>query len=171
MVIIKSIVNYHQESNKSDKQVPIPPWDKPSPKERPPPSTSHIDYLSNKFTSDIPQEVDLTIAVFFLRLNSNNSLTGVVPKSICNATFLQVLDLSNNKLNDTIPECLIETSNPLGVLNLRRSNFIGIIPDRFQTSCGLRTGSKRQSTSGKDSRICGQLYSFRSFERWERPDK
>ncbi|KAJ8898990.1 hypothetical protein K2173_008492 [Erythroxylum novogranatense] len=103
----------------------------------PPPSAAYIDYSSNKFNSDIPQEVDLSAALFFSA--SNNSLTGAVPKSICNATFLQVLDLSNNKLNGTIPECLIERSNTLRVLNLRRNNFSGSIPDSFQDSCGLKT--------------------------------
>ncbi|KAJ8898965.1 hypothetical protein K2173_008466 [Erythroxylum novogranatense] len=101
----------------------------------PPPSAVYIDYSSNKFNSDIPQEVDLSAAVFFSA--SNNSLTGAVPKSICNATSLQALHLSSNKLNGTIPECLIETN--LRVLNLGRNNFIGSIPNRFQDSCGLRT--------------------------------
>ncbi|CAN1134279.1 Receptor like protein 22 [Linum perenne] len=71
---------------------------------------------------------------------SNNSLTGAIPTSICTAAFLGVLDLSNNKLNDTIPNCLMENiNNTLAVLNLRDNKLSGNIPDRFQESCSLET--------------------------------
>ncbi|KAJ8898943.1 hypothetical protein K2173_008441 [Erythroxylum novogranatense] len=103
----------------------------------PPPSAAYIDYSSNKFNSDIPQEVDLSAALFFSA--SNNSLTGAVPKSICNATFLQVLDLSNNKLNGTIPRCIIQMRESLRVLNLRRNSLTGSIPDELRGSCEFRT--------------------------------
>ncbi|CAN1134281.1 Receptor-like protein 43 [Linum perenne] len=80
----------------------------------------------------------LSLANFFSL--SNNSLTGAIPTSICTAAFLGVLDLSNNKLNDTIPNCLMENiNNTLAVLNLRDNKLSGNIPDRFQESCSLET--------------------------------
>ncbi|KAJ8898949.1 hypothetical protein K2173_008449 [Erythroxylum novogranatense] len=103
----------------------------------PPPSAVYVDYSSNKFTSHLPQEVDLSAAIFFSA--SNNSLTGGVPESMCSAISLQVLDLSNNKLNGTIPRCIIQMRETLGVLNLRRNSLTGSIPDELRGSCELRT--------------------------------
>ncbi|KAF3448933.1 hypothetical protein FNV43_RR09651 [Rhamnella rubrinervis] len=57
--------------------------------------------------------------------------------SICNASYLQVLDLSNNRLSGRIPECL--STMTLGVLNLQRNNFSGSVPDAFQDNCALQT--------------------------------
>ncbi|OAY43746.1 receptor like protein 27 [Manihot esculenta] len=104
-----------------------------------PPFSTYVDYSSNNFTSVIPDNfgTNLSVAIFFSL--SNNSLTGVIPESICNATSLQVLDLSDNGLNGRIPSCLIERSKNLGVLNLRRNNFRGNIPDNFPANCNLKT--------------------------------
>ncbi|KAF3448108.1 hypothetical protein FNV43_RR08818 [Rhamnella rubrinervis] len=66
-----------------------------------------------------------------------NSLTGVLPHSICNVSCLQVLDLSDNRRSGRIPECL--STMTLGVLNLQRNNFSGSIPDAFQDNCVLQT--------------------------------
>ncbi|KAL6336591.1 hypothetical protein AAG906_025596 [Vitis piasezkii] len=54
---------------------------------------------------------------------SHNKLSINVDESICNATFLQVLDLSDNALSGGIPSCLIE-NEALAVLNLRRNMTI-----------------------------------------------
>ncbi|OAY43747.1 receptor-like protein 7 [Manihot esculenta] len=105
-----------------------------------PPFATYVDYSSNNFTSVIPDNfgTNLSSMAIFLSL-SNNSLTGVIPESICNATFLQVLDLSDNGLNGRIPSCLIERSKNLGVLNLRKNNFGGNIQDNFPANCHLKT--------------------------------
>lgn len=62
---------------------------------------------------------------------------GVIPESICNASYLVVLDLSNNMLNGRMPPCMLV----LGTLwvNLRRNNFSGSIPDAFPVTCNLQT--------------------------------
>ncbi|KAL5990936.1 hypothetical protein ACLOJK_011841 [Asimina triloba] len=62
-----------------------------------------------------------------------------VPMSICNSTFLQVLDLSDNLFSGQVPPCLGETSNVLSVLNLRRNNFSGSLPQTFKEGCSLTT--------------------------------
>ncbi|CAN1134285.1 Receptor-like protein 49 [Linum perenne] len=101
---------------------------------------AYVDYSRNFFNGSIPAEISnyLSLANFFSL--SNNSLTGAIPTSICTAAFLGVLDLSNNKLNDTIPNCLMENiNNTLAVLNLRDNKLSGNIPDRFQESCSLET--------------------------------
>ncbi|CAL8997619.1 unnamed protein product [Prunus brigantina] len=98
-------------------------------------SATYLDYSRNNFSSSIPADIGnfLPSTVFF-SLSSNN-LHGIIPPSICNASGLLVLDLSNNSLSGMIPECLTR----LSVLNLRRNNLTGPIPDKFNEFCGLQT--------------------------------
>ncbi|KAK4418918.1 Receptor-like protein 6 [Sesamum alatum] len=103
----------------------------------PPPTAVFVDMSSNNFSSPLPANIgDSLTSAFFFSL-ANNKIVGTVPPSLCNATRLQVLDLSNNTFHDRIPSCLFE--NTLGVLNLRRNNLSGDIPDTFPVSCGLKT--------------------------------
>ncbi|KAL6987867.1 hypothetical protein U1Q18_013613 [Sarracenia purpurea var. burkii] len=97
----------------------------------------YVDYSSNSFGSSIPAEIgkNLTLAIFFSL--SNNSRNGAIPQSICNALFLLVLDLSSNRLNGTIPPCLIENST--GVLNLQNNGFSSHISGTFPEGCALKT--------------------------------
>ncbi|XP_042479867.1 receptor-like protein 9DC3 [Macadamia integrifolia] len=57
---------------------------------------------------------------------SANKLTGKIPFSICSASNLDFLDLSNNQLSGTVPTCL-DSSN-LRVLKLESNKLIGNIP-------------------------------------------
>ncbi|KAM3689860.1 hypothetical protein ACJW30_09G077000 [Castanea mollissima] len=68
-----------------------------------------------------------------------NKLHGSIPLSLCTARFLQVLNLSNNTLNGTIPQCLINISKNLGLLDVRRNKLSGTISDIFPGICGLQT--------------------------------
>ncbi|KAJ6865336.1 hypothetical protein NC651_035803 [Populus alba x Populus x berolinensis] len=105
----------------------------------PPSFITYVDYSSNNFSSFIPPNIGnyFNFTLFFSL--SNNRLTGAIPRSICSTVWLQVLDLSNNSLSGAIPSCLIERIKTLRVLNLRRNNFDGIIPDKFPRSCELKT--------------------------------
>ncbi|GLT92727.1 hypothetical protein SLE2022_105510 [Rubroshorea leprosula] len=101
-----------------------------------------IDYSENQFNSVIPTDIDSFLGrntVVFLA--SGNYLRGVISESICNMSYLQVVDLSRNFLNGTVPWCLVNMtqSGYLSVLNLRRNNLIGTIPDTFSGNCGLQT--------------------------------
>ncbi|CAL5422793.1 unnamed protein product [Camellia sinensis] len=94
----------------------------------------HLDLSNNQIYGEIPNwiwEVD-------------NNLTGIIPESMCNATYLEVLDLSNNSFSGTILRCLIERNasgrnDTLGVLNLSKNNLRGSIPMTFPENCGLQT--------------------------------
>ncbi|XP_059668028.1 receptor-like protein 7 [Cornus florida] len=116
-------------SNQLHGEIPIPPG-----------FITYVDYSSNNFNSSIPVDIGnyLSFAYFFSL--SKNSLIGAIPQSYCNATYLQVLDLSNNGLSDTIPSCLIERSSvTLGVLNLRNNKLSGNIWRTFPSNCNLKT--------------------------------
>jgi len=100
---------------------------------------TYLDFSRNNFSSIIPASIGDSLAFsYFFSLSSNN-LYGSIPQSICSATYLQVLDLSNNSFTGKIPQCLIEISGTLGVLNLRRNELNGPIPDSFPGNCGLQT--------------------------------
>ncbi|GKV46625.1 hypothetical protein SLEP1_g53599 [Rubroshorea leprosula] len=103
-----------------------------------PPSATYLDYSSNNFCSVIPVNFgDYLSTAQFISL-SNNHLHGSIPKSICNATQLSVLDLSNNLLNGTFPQCLTGMES-LRVLNLGGNILNGIISDAFSSNCSART--------------------------------
>ncbi|KAJ6968950.1 receptor-like protein 12 [Populus alba x Populus x berolinensis] len=127
----------------------------------PPSFITYVDYSSNNFSSFIPPNIgDYFNFTFFFSL-SNNHLIGAIPLSICNTEWLQVLDLSNNSLSGGIPSCLIERIKTLRVLNLRRNNFDGIIPDKFPRSCELKTldlsGNNLQGQVPKSLANCTML--------------
>jgi hypothetical protein len=73
-----------------------------------------------------------------LILASNNKLTWEVPSSICKLKFLLVLDLSNNNLSGSAPQCLGNFSNILSVLHLGMNNLRGTIPSTFSEGSNLQ---------------------------------
>lgn len=120
-----SILDLH--SNQLHGQIPTPPQ-----------FCSYVDYSDNRFTSTIPDGIGVYISFTIFFSLSKNNITGSIPRSICNATYLQVLDFSDNNLSGKVPSCLIEYGT-LGVLNLRRNNFSGAIPGKFPGNCLLQT--------------------------------
>ncbi|XP_010035713.2 receptor-like protein 54 [Eucalyptus grandis] len=101
-----------------------------------PPSAIYMDFSSNNFTLVIPPAIGMSLSgAIFLSL-SNNKFQGSIPKSICKAEYLEVLDLSHNNLIGNIPDCLVMES--LKVLNLRNNFLDGSIFNITET-CGLKT--------------------------------
>ncbi|XP_061999240.1 receptor-like protein 54 [Rosa rugosa] len=68
----------------------------------------------------------------------DNKLVGEISPLICNMSTLQYLDLSNNKLNGVLPECLGNFSDDLRVLNLRNKSFQGILPQTYTNRSNLK---------------------------------
>ncbi|TYG72097.1 hypothetical protein ES288_D05G452700v1 [Gossypium darwinii] len=92
-----------------------------------------LDLSSNLIRGNLPIPAS-TINVFLI---SNNSFNGEVSSLICNATYLQILDLSHNYLSGTIPQCFGNLSNILQVFNLKKNEFYGTIPLTFAKGCQL----------------------------------
>ncbi|XP_030466023.1 receptor-like protein 7 [Syzygium oleosum] len=96
-----------------------------------------LDFSSNNITSVILDNIDdYLLNTIFFSLSKNN-FHGSIPKSICKAGRLEVLDLSHNHLNGTIPDCLMMASR--AVLNLRNNQLSGDIPQNIPATCGLKT--------------------------------
>ena len=104
----------------------------------PPPISIYVDYSSNSFTTSLPDDIGAYLfSAYFFSLSRNN-ITGTIPASICNASYLQVLDFSDNGLSGKIPSCLTENGN-LAVLNLGKNKFSGTMPGEFPGNCVLQT--------------------------------
>ncbi|KAL2500233.1 receptor like protein 33 [Forsythia ovata] len=104
----------------------------------PPSLATYLEYSNNNFNA-LPEDIGNYISRARFFSLSNNSLTGEIPKSICNTSYLEVLDLSNNALNGSMPSCLTESNGRLGVLNLQRNMLSGNIPDTFSIGCSLKS--------------------------------
>ncbi|XVF03678.1 hypothetical protein REPUB_Repub05bG0014200 [Reevesia pubescens] len=92
-----------------------------------------IDLSSNLIHGDLPIPPWTTTIL----LISNNSLIGDISSLICNASSLEILDLSHNNLSGIIPQCFGNLSKSLSFLNLQMNKFRGIIPPTFAEGCHL----------------------------------
>ncbi|TYI85307.1 hypothetical protein E1A91_D05G431700v1 [Gossypium mustelinum] len=92
-----------------------------------------LDLSSNLIRGNLPIPAS-KINVFLI---SNNSFNGEVSSLICNASDLEILDLSHNNLSGTIPQCFGNLSNSLEFLNLKKNKFYGTIPPTFAEGCQL----------------------------------
>ncbi|PHT75068.1 hypothetical protein T459_22345 [Capsicum annuum] len=105
----------------------------------PPRAAAYIDLSNYKFATLILPDFGNYLATAQYLSIANNKVIGSIPSSICNSSYLEVLDLSNNSLNDRIPSCLAEKSSTLKVLNLGKNNLIGNIPEKFSYNCELES--------------------------------
>ncbi|KAK3444856.1 hypothetical protein EUGRSUZ_A00698, partial [Eucalyptus grandis] len=92
----------------------------------------YLDFSSNNIYSVIPDDLP-SLAFFSL---SKNNFHASIPQSICKVG-LQVLDLSHNHMNGTIPDCLMELES-LTVLNVRNNQLNGQIPQNIRRTCNLK---------------------------------
>nr|XP_028945693.1 putative receptor like protein 25 [Malus domestica] len=90
---------------------------------------TYLDYSRNNFSSSIPADIgDFLMYTVFFSLESNH-FHGIIPASVCRATYLQVLDLSNNLLSGMIPQCF--TTRNSCYLDISCNKFSGSIPEEL----------------------------------------
>ncbi|WZZ29991.1 hypothetical protein YC2023_013392 [Brassica napus] len=96
-----------------------------------------VAFSNNSFNSFGPssQVLDKT-QVKWLDLSSN-ALQGPLPRWICKLTSVEILILSNNLLNGSIPPCLKNSTTSLTDLVLRNNSFSGTLPDIFNNATKL----------------------------------
>ncbi|XP_019158156.1 PREDICTED: receptor-like protein 12 [Ipomoea nil] len=78
--------------------------------------------ISHNFLSvldEFPSNIPLNVFAIYLH---GNSIKGSLPSGICNMSYLNVLDVSDNNLSGLIPECLLKHA-PLKVLNLKGNQY------------------------------------------------
>jgi len=81
-----------------------------------------VNLIKNKFSGDIPNWIGKDIKVLQLR---SNEFSSNIPLQICQLSSLFVLDLSNNRLTGTIPQCLP---------NITSMTFNNVTLDQFYIS-------------------------------------
>ncbi|GJZ82090.1 receptor-like protein 12 [Tanacetum coccineum] len=119
----------------------------------PPQTATYVDYSENRFDSPLLENIGINLTFAYFFSVSNNLLTRAIPKSVCNATYLSILNLSKNHFTGRIPKCLIEFGGSLGVLTLASNRLTGQIKGTFSSTCGLNTLDLHgNSLEGKISR-------------------
>ncbi|KAL3733364.1 hypothetical protein ACJRO7_022831 [Eucalyptus globulus] len=98
-------------------------------------SLDAIDLSNNNFGGQIPLPSPVTN---YYSIASNN-IIGNIPSLICKATKLVFIDLSNNGISGSLPQCLVNFSTVLLVLNLRSNLLEGTIPQSFSSRNRLMT--------------------------------
>ncbi|KAL6346954.1 hypothetical protein AAG906_006014 [Vitis piasezkii] len=91
-------------------------------------------------------------------LSSHNKLSGEISSLICKASSMGILDLSNNNLSGMLPHCLGNFSKDFFVLNLRRNQFYGTVP---QTSL---KGNAIRNIDFNDNKLEGLISN--TFSHW-----
>ncbi|KAL4613946.1 hypothetical protein ACB092_07G019400 [Castanea dentata] len=132
-----------------------------------PPSATYLDFSMNNFNSAIPASIGDSLYSAYIFSLSSNKFHGGIPQSLCTATYLQVLDLSNNTLDGMIPQCLIEMSEnfEFGVLDVRRNKLSGTISDTFSGNCSLQTlNLNKNLLEGAVPRSLGNCKSLEVFD-------
>ncbi|KAI5056624.1 hypothetical protein GOP47_0028442 [Adiantum capillus-veneris] len=91
-------------------------------------SVKYLNVAQNLLTSQIPPALANFTDLTYLILH-NNKINGPLPDGMRHCRSLEVLDLSYNGLNDTIPDWLTGSSFPsLKILVLSNNKFHGSIP-------------------------------------------
>lgn len=91
-----------------------------------------LDYSNNNFSS-IPKNFTWYLTQTVYLSVANNKLSGQIPNTICEASKLEVLDLSYNNFSG-----LIEHAH-LSILNLRENSFEGTLSFYNKNLCTLQT--------------------------------
>ncbi|CAO2169233.1 unnamed protein product [Urochloa humidicola] len=125
--VIDDAFDLDLHSNKIKGALPLPPLA----------TFGFLDYSDNHFDSSTPEFWSRISYVDYLSL-ANNSLTGELSHFICNATTMEVLDLSFNNFSGLIPPCLLKDNERLEILNLRGNNFHGSLPQEIRMESVLQ---------------------------------
>ncbi|KAL7224252.1 hypothetical protein ACSBR1_025669 [Camellia fascicularis] len=98
---------------------------------------SIVDLSNNNLHSRFPSSTFKLMNLNSLILSSNN-FSGELDM-LCHAISLQILVISSNSFNGSIPQCLGNFSTYFSVLDLRKNNFSGTIPDTFAKENSFET--------------------------------
>ena len=98
-------------------------------------SMSTLDLNSNLLQGPLPTPQNST---FFFSV-SHNKTSGEISPLICKVSSMGILELPHNNFGGMLPHCLGNFSKDLFVLNLRRNQFHGIIPQTFLKGNSIRT--------------------------------
>ncbi|KDP30191.1 hypothetical protein JCGZ_16973 [Jatropha curcas] len=100
---------------------------------------SGIDFSCNKFSGEIPPEIENLSEIQVLNL-SHNILTGPIPQTFSNLRQIESLDLSYNNLEGKIPSQLTQLYF-LAIFSVAHNNLSGKTPERVGQFATFEQGS------------------------------
>ncbi|XP_068639587.1 receptor-like protein EIX1 [Aristolochia californica] len=89
-----------------------------------------LDISSNLISGQIPMDIGSKISDTKILYLSNNRITGSIPSSLCELSYLVELSLSMNQLSGVIPNCWW-SNGELKYIDLSSNNLVGEIPTTF----------------------------------------
>ncbi|XP_073145259.1 receptor-like protein EIX2 [Henckelia pumila] len=117
-------------------------------------SFTHVDFLGNNMTGKIPDSLGNLTFLSTLNL-AENRLEGDVPTVLWNSTMLEYVDLSENLLHGSLPDVL-KLGN-LRRLDLEGNGFVGIVSDLRWCKSLRYVNLNGNMFSGSLSRSIGSL--------------
>ncbi|CAD6221410.1 unnamed protein product [Miscanthus lutarioriparius] len=72
-----------------------------------------------------------------LFMASGNNFSGEIPLSFCDGLSIQLLDLSYNGFNGSVPSCLMENVDGLESLYFKENKLNGVFPDNIKKGCSF----------------------------------
>lgn len=99
-------------------------------------SETVLDYSNNMFSS-VPSEFSSHLSDVSLFMASGNNFSGEIPLSFCDGLSIQLLDLSYNGFNGSVPSCLMENVDGLESLYFKENKLNGVFPDNIKKGCSF----------------------------------
>ncbi|KAJ4911260.1 Leucine-rich repeat (LRR) family protein [Raphanus sativus] len=95
---------------------------------------NYLDASDNRISGPVPSSLPGSLAQISMR---NNLMEGTLPESFRNLTSLEVIDLSHNKLNGSIPSFIFTHHPTPQQLTLSFNGFTSIDSPRYYSPSGL----------------------------------
>lgn len=119
-------------------------------------SATVLDYSSNMLSS-VPSEFSSHLSDVSLFMASRNNLSGKIPLFFCGGLSIQLLDLSYNGFNSSIPSCLMESVYGLESLYFKENELNGVFPDNIKKGALGFSGNRIEGKLPRSLLACRNL--------------
>ncbi|KAI4299954.1 hypothetical protein L6164_033374 [Bauhinia variegata] len=110
-----------------------------------------LDLSDNNFSGEMPRNISVHVSLLEILKLSNNKLVGSVCPTLVNLKILRELFLDGNSFSSSIPSCLFNASFLL-VMDISNNHFVGKLPND-----GIRNLSNLQALSIARNHLEGSI--------------
>ncbi|OAY80018.1 LRR receptor-like serine/threonine-protein kinase GSO1 [Ananas comosus] len=122
-------------------------------------SLTWLNFSNNMFSGSLPWS--FFKPNLFTVVLTNNSISDVIPSSICNMQYLSILDMSSNELFGELPKCWYGASKYLNVIDLSNNKLSGQLPSSLQYCSLVFIDLGQNKLSGEIPAWLGKLTNLR----------